>query len=98
MEAVGHLGIWALRVLTVSPPGKLVRSRLTSLPLTLGVTNLLCSRASDYGLMKIDDKGRVLYFNEKPKGAELKNMVQYDQNPKKLFLLSSFPSSSYWIR
>lgn len=24
--------------------------------------------------MKIDDKGRVLYFNEKPKGAELKSM------------------------
>lgn len=33
------------------------------------------SRASDYGLMKIDDKGRVLYFNEKPKGADLKSMV-----------------------
>ncbi|KAG0561448.1 hypothetical protein KC19_9G065400 [Ceratodon purpureus] len=32
------------------------------------------SRASDYGLMKIDDEGRVLYFNEKPKGAELKTM------------------------
>lgn len=36
---------------------------------------LLCSRASDYGLMKIDDEGRVLYFNEKPKGAELTSMV-----------------------
>ncbi|KAG0581630.1 hypothetical protein KC19_4G267000 [Ceratodon purpureus] len=32
------------------------------------------SRASDYGLMKIDDEGRVLYFNEKPKGADLKAM------------------------
>lgn len=36
----------------------------------------MCSRASDYGLMKIDDKGRVLYFNEKPKGEELKTMVR----------------------
>jgi ADP-glucose pyrophosphorylase len=36
---------------------------------------LVCSRASDYGLMKIDDKGRVLYFNEKPKGADLESMV-----------------------
>jgi hypothetical protein len=27
--------------------------------------------------MKIDDEGRVLYFNEKPRGAELKSMVQY---------------------
>ncbi|XP_024387551.1 glucose-1-phosphate adenylyltransferase large subunit 3, chloroplastic/amyloplastic [Physcomitrium patens] len=32
------------------------------------------SRASDYGLMKIDDEGRVLYFNEKPKGDALKSM------------------------
>eukprot|EP00252_Welwitschia_mirabilis_P002947 TRINITY_DN1294_c0_g1_i5.p1 TRINITY_DN1294_c0_g1~~TRINITY_DN1294_c0_g1_i5.p1 ORF type:complete len:412 (-),score=79.38 TRINITY_DN1294_c0_g1_i5:863-2098(-) len=32
------------------------------------------SRASDYGLMKIDDNGRVLYFSEKPRGAELKAM------------------------
>lgn len=32
------------------------------------------SRASDYGLMKIDDEGRVLYFSEKPKGNDLKNM------------------------
>lgn len=40
------------------------------------IFTILFSRASDYGLMKIDDKGRVLYFNEKPKGAELKSMVQ----------------------
>lgn len=32
------------------------------------------SRASDYGLMKIDSKGRVLYFAEKPKGEDLKAM------------------------
>ncbi|KAH7427987.1 hypothetical protein KP509_10G070100 [Ceratopteris richardii] len=32
------------------------------------------SRASDYGLMKIDSKGRVLYFAEKPKGDDLKAM------------------------
>ncbi|KAJ7523294.1 hypothetical protein O6H91_18G045600 [Diphasiastrum complanatum] len=31
-------------------------------------------RASDYGLMKIDDKGQILYFSEKPKGADLKAM------------------------
>lgn len=36
------------------------------------------SRASDYGLMKIDDQGRVLHFHEKPKGADLKNMVLID--------------------
>jgi len=32
------------------------------------------SRASDFGLMKIDDRGRVLYFSEKPKGDDLKAM------------------------
>jgi ADP-glucose pyrophosphorylase len=33
------------------------------------------SRASDFGLMKIDDTGRVISFSEKPKGADLKAMV-----------------------
>ncbi|MCO5572451.1 hypothetical protein L7F22_026206 [Adiantum nelumboides] len=32
------------------------------------------SRASDYGLMKIDGKGRVVSFSEKPKASELKSM------------------------
>ncbi|OMO61247.1 Trimeric LpxA-like protein [Corchorus capsularis] len=32
-------------------------------------------RASDFGLMKIDNKGRVLSFSEKPKGQELKAMA-----------------------
>ncbi|XP_030470470.1 glucose-1-phosphate adenylyltransferase large subunit 3, chloroplastic/amyloplastic-like isoform X2 [Syzygium oleosum] len=31
-------------------------------------------RASDFGLVKIDNKGRILSFSEKPKGAELKAM------------------------
>ncbi|KAF5941745.1 hypothetical protein HYC85_019387 [Camellia sinensis] len=33
------------------------------------------SRASDFGLMKIDGKGRILSFSEKPKGADLKAMA-----------------------
>ncbi|KMT00416.1 hypothetical protein BVRB_9g217200 [Beta vulgaris subsp. vulgaris] len=32
------------------------------------------SRASDYGLMKIDSRGRVIQFWEKPKGTELEAM------------------------
>lgn len=32
------------------------------------------SRASDYGLMKIDKTGRVIQFSEKPKGANLESM------------------------
>ncbi|CAJ2649540.1 unnamed protein product [Trifolium pratense] len=42
--------------------------------ITLSCLPMDDSRASDFGLMKIDDKGRVLSFNEKPKGAELKGM------------------------
>lgn len=33
------------------------------------------SRASDYGLMKIDSRGRVIQFWEKPKETELEAMV-----------------------
>lgn len=36
---------------------------------------LYCSRASDYGLMKIDNTGRIIQFSEKPKGPDLKAMV-----------------------
>ncbi|KAF3435727.1 hypothetical protein FNV43_RR22819 [Rhamnella rubrinervis] len=32
------------------------------------------SRASDYGLVKIDSRGRIVHFAEKPKGADLKAM------------------------
>nr|AHM92232.1 AGPase large subunit protein [Hevea brasiliensis] len=32
------------------------------------------SRASDYGLVKIDNRGRIVHFAEKPSGAELKSM------------------------
>ncbi|XP_037444100.1 glucose-1-phosphate adenylyltransferase large subunit isoform X2 [Triticum dicoccoides] len=35
------------------------------------------SRASDFGLMKIDDTGRVISFSEKPRGADLKEMVRW---------------------
>ncbi|XVE66989.1 hypothetical protein DITRI_Ditri08aG0124300 [Diplodiscus trichospermus] len=36
--------------------------------------HLLSSRASDYGLVKIDGRGRIVQFAEKPKGADLKAM------------------------
>ncbi|GAU22052.1 hypothetical protein TSUD_309560 [Trifolium subterraneum] len=32
------------------------------------------SRASDYGLVKVDDRGNIIQFSEKPKGADLKAM------------------------
>lgn len=34
-----------------------------------------CSRASDFGLMKINNRGKVVSFSEKPKGEDLKAMV-----------------------
>ena len=39
------------------------------------VNRLLFSRASDYGLVKVDGRGRINQFLEKPKGADLKAMV-----------------------
>lgn len=44
------------------------------------------SRASDFGLMKIDGKGRVISFSEKPKGEDLNAMVN---SPWHLYILSS---------
>ncbi|XP_020206422.1 glucose-1-phosphate adenylyltransferase large subunit 1 [Cajanus cajan] len=32
------------------------------------------SRASDYGLVKVEDRGRIIQFSEKPKGDDLKAM------------------------
>ncbi|XP_057820265.1 glucose-1-phosphate adenylyltransferase large subunit 1 [Cryptomeria japonica] len=46
----------------------------TSADITISCVPMDDSRASDYGLMKIDDRGRVLSFSEKPKGADLRAM------------------------
>ncbi|XP_027338894.1 glucose-1-phosphate adenylyltransferase large subunit 1, chloroplastic-like isoform X2 [Abrus precatorius] len=42
--------------------------------ITLSCLPMDDSRASDFGLMKIDRKGRILSFSEKPKGEDLKAM------------------------
>jgi glucose-1-phosphate adenylyltransferase len=42
--------------------------------ITLSVVPVDETRASDFGLMKIDDHGRVTTFSEKPKGEALKDM------------------------
>ncbi|GAV84601.1 NTP_transferase domain-containing protein [Cephalotus follicularis] len=54
------------------------------------------SRASDFGLMKIDNKGRVLSFSEKPKGDDLKAMkvdttvlgLSHDEAEKQSYIAS----------
>jgi glucose-1-phosphate adenylyltransferase len=50
------------------------RHRETGADITLSVVPIDEKRASDFGLMKIDDTGRVVDFSEKPKGDALKKM------------------------
>lgn len=46
----------------------------TKADITLSVLPIDEKRASDFGLMKLDDSGRVISFSEKPKGEALKQM------------------------
>ncbi|XP_010254773.1 PREDICTED: glucose-1-phosphate adenylyltransferase large subunit 1-like isoform X1 [Nelumbo nucifera] len=46
----------------------------TNADITVSCVPMDDSRASDYGLMKIDNTGRIIQFLEKPKGADLKAM------------------------
>ncbi len=50
------------------------RHRQTNADITISVVPMDEKRASDFGLMKIDEKGRIVDFSEKPKGDELKAM------------------------
>lgn len=44
-------------------------------------------RASSFGLMKIDDKGRIIDFAEKPKGAALQAMKVAHARPATAFIV-----------
>ncbi|KAJ4964405.1 hypothetical protein NE237_024344 [Protea cynaroides] len=46
----------------------------TNADITVSCIPMDDSRASDYGLMKIDNTGRIIQFSEKPKGSNLKAM------------------------
>lgn len=48
--------------------------RQTKADITLSVVPIDEKRASSFGLMKIDDTGRITDFSEKPKGEELQQM------------------------
>ncbi len=50
------------------------RHRKTNADITISVVPMDEKRASDFGLMKIDDQGRIVDFSEKPKGDELHAM------------------------
>jgi glucose-1-phosphate adenylyltransferase len=50
------------------------RHRETNADITLSVVPIGEKQASSFGLMKIDDAGRVVSFSEKPKGDALRDM------------------------
>ncbi|NMG20189.1 glucose-1-phosphate adenylyltransferase [Brasilonema bromeliae] len=50
------------------------RHRETEADITLSVLPIDERRASDFGLVKIDESGRIINFSEKPKGDALKGM------------------------
>lgn len=50
------------------------RHKETNADITLSVLPIDKTRASDFGLMKIDQSGRVINFSEKPKGEALDQM------------------------
>jgi glucose-1-phosphate adenylyltransferase len=52
----------------------ITRHRETNADITISVLPMDEKRASDFGLMKIDDSGRIIDFSEKPKGDALKQM------------------------
>lgn len=52
-----------------------LRHRETNADITLSVLPIDEKRASDFGLIKIDNNGRVTTFSEKPKGDALKQMA-----------------------
>ncbi|MDJ0742220.1 MAG: glucose-1-phosphate adenylyltransferase [Xenococcaceae cyanobacterium MO_167.B27] len=55
--------------------GKFIqRHRETQADITLSVVPIDQKRASSFGVMKINDQGRVVDFYEKPKGADLQRM------------------------
>jgi glucose-1-phosphate adenylyltransferase len=51
------------------------RHRESGADITISVLPIDEKRASDFGLIKIDDHGRILDFSEKPKGDALKQMA-----------------------
>ncbi|KAJ0750781.1 putative glucose-1-phosphate adenylyltransferase [Helianthus annuus] len=58
----------------------------TNADITVSCIPMDDSRASDYGLMKIDETGRIVHFAEKPKGNLLKSMVNTHKTDLSKFL------------
>ena len=52
----------------------LARHYETDADITISVIPIVPDSASDFGLLKTDDKGRIVEFREKPKGEDLEQM------------------------
>nr|XP_018680999.1 PREDICTED: glucose-1-phosphate adenylyltransferase large subunit 1-like isoform X3 [Musa acuminata subsp. malaccensis] len=63
----------------------------TGADITISCVPVGASRASDYGLIKIDKAGKIIQFSEKPKGGDLETMK--DENT--LFRLSHQDAKKY---
>ena len=57
-----------------APPQFVEHHRATGADVTIGCLPVDATRASDFGLMKIDGEGRITEFAEKPKGDALEKM------------------------
>jgi hypothetical protein len=57
-----------------APPQFVEHHRATGTDVTIGCLPVDATRASDFGLMKIDGEGRITEFAEKPKGDALEKM------------------------
>lgn len=66
--------------------------RETDADITVAALPMDEQRATAFGLMKIDEEGRIIEFAEKPKGEQLKAMkVSPFSRPCMLFLLQLLP-------
>ncbi len=54
--------------------------RETDADITVAALPMDEERATAFGLMKIDDEGRIIEFAEKPKGEKLKSMMVIDES------------------
>lgn len=59
--------------------------RETDADITVAALPMDEKRATAFGLMKIDDEGRIIEFAEKPKGEQLKAMqvtIEFSEKPR----------------
>ncbi len=73
-----------------------LRCRANNADITIGCLPIDEGRASDFGLMKIDAKGQIKEFAEKPKGDALKAMAVGSRLPPRSFSLQFVQAAQKW--